>query len=392
MTTPLTLNGASASPHLLAFAQDLVRTRSYSGQEEAAARLIAAKMEALGYDEVAIDRWGNVLGRVGHGPRTILFDSHTDTVAVHDAGEWAVPPFGGEILDGWLWGRGSVDMKSGLAASVYAAALAKNQGLLGGKSVYVTGTVFEEDCDGEGLKRLLADRRLRPDYAVICEPSSNRIATGHKGKAQVIIRTRGVSAHGASPEKGVNAVYAMAGIIPRVDRLNASLMAQGGRHGTVVLSRISSTSVSLNAVPSECEIYLDRRTVVGETEEAIRSEMDALIAGADGASWELGTLHRTAWTGAPITYEPLHPAWEIGLEHPLAQALTAACRDALGRPPQEPVYWDYSTNAVAVVSQGIPTIGFGPGDGKLAHMRDERCPVQEIIEACGVYMQLIGKL
>ena len=119
---------------LLAFAQDLVRIKSYSGQEEQIARFIASRMETLGFDEVRIDRYGNVLGRVGNGERVILFDSHSDTVSVTDEDQWDIPPFSGEIVNGYLWGRGSVDMKSGLAASIYAAVIAKSQGQLSGKT------------------------------------------------------------------------------------------------------------------------------------------------------------------------------------------------------------------------------------------------------------------
>src|SRR5512139_1591897 len=115
----LMMNGMDIANDLLAFAQELVRTNSYSGQEEQVARCIAAKMEALGYDEVKIDRYGNVLGRVGDGERVILFDSHTDTVSVTDEDLWEVPPFSGVMVDGYVWGRGSVDMKSGAAASIY---------------------------------------------------------------------------------------------------------------------------------------------------------------------------------------------------------------------------------------------------------------------------------
>lgn len=379
------------SNDLLAFAQDLVRIQSYSGQEGELARFIAARMGALDFDEVTIDRWGNVLGRVGDGERAILFDSHTDTVTVTDEDQWQVPPFSGEIRDGRLWGRGAVDMKSGLAASVYAAAGAKRRGLLSGKRVYVTCTVDEEYCDGEGLKHLLADRALRPDCAVICEPSSNLISIGHKGKAQVIVRTRGVSAHGSAPEKGVNAVYEMAEIIQRVERAHQALAQAGGRGGTLVLARIASTGVSLNAVPSACEIYLDRRMVMGETEADIRAEMDQLVAGKD-AAWELGVLHRQTWTGEELVYAPLHPPWEISREHPLTRAFDAAYTEVFGHAPEKYDFWDFSTNAVAVVHSGVPTIGFGPGENKLAHMRDESCPTREIIDSSEVYTQVIGRL
>lgn len=387
----LLLNPQDVAPDLLAFTQDLVRLQSYSGQEGQVAAFIAAKMNALGFEAVQIDRYGNVFGRVGQGEKVILFDSHTDTVTVTDGEQWTRPPFSGEIVDGWLWGRGSVDMKAGLAASIYAAAIAKERGLLDGKTVIVSGTVDEEFCDGVGLKHMLEEAQLRPDFAIICEPSSNTITTGHKGKAQIIIRTHGVSAHGAAPEKGVNAVYEMAEIIQRIDQTNRALMAQGSRAGTLVLSQISSTSVSLNAVPSACQVYLDRRLVVGETEQTVRDELARIIAGKN-AEWEIGVLHRQTWTGEAITYEPLHQAWQISLEHPLAQALQAAYAETFGAPPDRYGFWDFSTNAVAVVRLGIPTIGFGPGDSKLAHMRDERCPVDEIIDACAVYTGLIGRL
>ena len=157
------------------------------------------------------------------------------------------------------------------------------------------------------------------------------------------------------------------------------------------MSQIGSTSVSLNAVPSACEAYLDRRMVVGETEETIRQEMERIILGKN-ASWEIGTLHRQTWTGEELTYEPLHPAWEISLEHPLAQAFSAAYGDVFGRAPEKYEYWDFSTNAVALIRLGVATIGFGPGEHKLAHMRDERCEVRQIVEACEVYTRVIGRI
>ena len=376
---------------LIEFTQSLVRIQSFSGQEEEIAGCIAAKMQALNFDEVTIDALGNVLGRIGSGSKSILFDSHMDTVTVNDAEQWDVPPFSGAIVDGRLYGRGSMDMKASLAASIYAAALAKRRGLAADTTVYVSGTVFEEDCDGENLKHLFKELNLRPDFVVICEPSENRIALGHKGKAQIALKSHGVSAHGSAPEKGLNAVYEMAEIIQRVEQVNAELMKRGDPRPTLVLSRISSVSASLNAVPSECEIYLDRRMVPGETVEDIRQEMERLIAGKK-ASWEVGRLRRTSWTGMEINYEPLHPAWKIDLDHPLTRACNAAYRETFGRDPDRYDYWDFSTNAVTPVSLGIPTIGFGPGDSKLAHMINENCPVEQIVEACAFYARLIEKI
>ncbi len=376
---------------LIAFAQRLVQTKSITGHEEEIVRLVAGQMKALGYDDVIIDRMGNVLGRIGQGAKAVMLDTHLDTVEVNDAERWTVPPFSGRIVDGRLYGRGAADMKSGAAAAIYAGALAKRAGLNAGKSIYVSGTVLEEDCDGQNLKHLFSELNFRPGYVIICEPSSNRISLGHKGKAQITVKTRGVSAHGAAPEKGVNAIYAMAGIIQRVEKKNAELTQRPAPHGTLVMTRISSTAPSLNAVPSACEVYLDRRIVLGETEAAIRQEMDELIRGRD-ASWEVDVLHRTSWTGLDIAYQPFHAAWKIDLDHELARACLGAYRETFGHDPADYEYWDFSTNAVTPTSLGIPTIGFGPGDSKLAHMLDEHCPVEQIVAACGFYVRAIGKL
>lgn len=376
---------------LIAFTQTLIRMKSLSGQEGEVIKLIEKKMLDLGYDEVKIDSMGNVIGRIGNGAKSIMFDSHVDTVEVKDEAEWNIPPFSGEIVDGRLHGRGSVDMKSAVAASIYAGALAKQLGFTADKTVYVSCTVFEEDCDGENLKHLFKELNLKPDYVVICEPSNNVITLGHKGKAQISIKTHGVSAHGSAPEKGVNAIYEMAEIIQRVDKTNLELMKKGNPRGTLVMSRISSVSASLNAVPSECEVYLDRRMIPGETEADIKHEMDEIIKGKN-ASWEVGTLHRKSWTGMDIKYEPFHLAWKIELEHELSKACIAAYQENFGDAPTAYDFWDFSTNAVTPVSMGIPTIGFGPGEYKLAHMRNENCEVSQIIEACGFYTRVIGKI
>ncbi len=376
---------------LIDFVQDLIRIQSYSGQEESIIKFIRQKMLDLGYDEVKIDSMGNVVGKIGSGKKVVMFDSHVDTVEVNDDADWKFPPFNGTIANGHIHGRGSVDMKSAAGASIYSAVLAMEQGLIDGKTIYVSCTVMEEDCDAENLKHLFDELNLRPDYMIICEPSNNKITLGHKGKAQIAITTQGVSAHGAAPEKGVNAIYEMAEIIQRVEKRNQELSMQSGLKGTLVLSRISSISASLNAVPSECEIYLDRRTVPGETNEQIKKEMDNLVQGTN-ASWEVGILHRKSWTGKNVTYRPFHEAWQIDKEHELTKACIAAYQDLFSPDEIEFEYWNFSTNAVTPVSMGIPTIGFGPGNYQLAHMCSEHCEVQQIIDACAFYVELIRRI
>jgi len=388
MMNTLDLITPEVKKELIEFTQSLVRIKSVSGQEGKIVTFIEKKMNALGYDEVIIDSMGNVVGRIGNGEKAIMFDSHIDTVEVKDEEKWDVPPFSGTIVDGRLYGRGSVDMKSGAAASIYAGAIAKNLGFDSGKAIYVSCSVLEEDCDGENLKHVFQELNFKPNYMIICEPSDNKISLGHKGKAQISIKTYGISAHGSAPEKGINAIYEMAEIIQRVEKTNAELMKKDGPKGTLVMSRISSTGASLNAVPSECEAYLDRRMVPGETEDAIKKEMDQIIKGKN-ATWEVGTLYRKSWTGMDITYEPFHLAWKIDLQHELTRACIAAYHENFGSDPAEYDFWDFSTNAVTPVSMGIPTIGFGPGEYKLAHMYNEHCKVNQIIDACSFYTRII---
>jgi putative selenium metabolism hydrolase len=376
---------------LIDFVRSLVGIKSFSDHEGEIAHFIHGKMESLGFDEAFIDGVGNVVGRIGRGGRSILFDSHMDTVGVSDEEEWTYPPFEGKIVEGRLYGRGSVDMKSALSASLYAASNAKKRGLADNATIYVTCTVCEEFCDGVSLETLMEDAGIRPDFVVVCEPSDNTITLGHKGKFQASVTTRGVSSHGSAPEKGINAVYEMADIIKRVEELNAKLCSSGDEHGTIVLSDISCVSESLNAVPSECRIYLDRRLVPGETECDVAFELDSLVAGYR-AVWEQGILHRRSWKGRELHYSPSHEPWKIARDHELTGIFDAAYAETFGRAPKKYDFWDFSTNAVTPVKMGIPTIGFGPGEYKLAHMRDENCEVRKIADACRFYTSVIGKL
>ena len=334
---------------------------------------------------------GNIVGRLGQGEKSILFDAHMDTVAVYDTAEWQRDPFSGEIDNGYLYGRGSVDMKSALAAAVYGGILADRRGWTKDKTVYVTCTVDEEYCDGENLKYIFQNGALRPDYVVICEPSNNKIAVGHKGKGQFIIQTAGTSAHASAPERGVNAVYEMAEIIMRVNELNRRLSAGNGEHGTVVLSNISCTTASLNAVPSLCEIYLDRRIAPHEDLDDVRCELDQLVVGKN-ASWKVGDLHRRSWTGYDIHYVPFHPGWKIAEDHPLTRMASAAYEAIFSTQPSDYLFWDFGTNGTTPAAMKIPTIGFGPGDPLWAHMVDERCEVGQITDACRFYAELIHQI
>ena len=250
---------------LVKFMQDIIRIPSLSSQESAVIERIREEMQRLDYDEVTVDPMGNLLGRIGHGPRVIALDGHVDTVDVGDPALWDRDPHSGDVEDGILYGRGSSDQKGGVAASVYAGALLKRRGLPEEITLYVTATVQEEDCDGLCWQYIVNELGLRPDLLVSTEPTSLRIYRGQRGRMEMTVHTTGLSCHGSAPERGVNAIYKMAGIIAEIEQLNERLEPRDplGK-GSVTISEIRSTSPSLCAVADGCTIHLDRRLTVGK--------------------------------------------------------------------------------------------------------------------------------
>ena len=375
---------------ITAFAQELIRTKSYTHDEGAVVQLISEKMKSLGYTEVIRDDFGNVAGRIGNGDTTILFDSHCDTVEVNDPEEWTADPFGGEIIDGKIYGRGTVDMKGAIAATVYAGYVIKQLSLDKGKSVYISCSIMEEDIEGEALLYLCEKNNIHPDYVVICEPSSLKLATGHRGRAMLTIDTEGISAHGSSPELGDNAIYKVKDIIGRIEDLQARLSADSTA-GSVTLSRIESQAVSLNAVPDKCKLYLDRRLELGEDEAYVTAEMNRLTDGTD-TRWDIHEIRDRTWTDKPVSCRAFFNPWELNEDHKLAQVSIRTYRETSGK-TAELFKWNFSTNGFASAGKlGIPTIGFGPGNPALAHCRNECCAVSEIIEAFKFYTLLVHNL
>ena len=380
----------SLESQLISFAQDLVRIESRTGQEGNIVQRVKQEMEKLDYDDIIIDKVGNIIGIIGNGPVKLLFDSHIDHVDVNDADQWVHSPYSGDIEDGKLYGRGSSDMKGSFASAVYAGHIMKKLGLVEGKTIFICGSVMEEDYDGEGLYHAIVDNNLKPDYVVICEPTHLNISMGHSGRAIYQINVKGTSSHGAAPEKGDNAVYKAVKIIERIEELGKKYMAMPLECPSIALTKIESTSVSMNAVPGSCTIYIDRRICLHETEESIGKEMGWLIGDID-ADWEIYDAIGKSYTGEDIILHSYLPAWEIKKEHPLAQSCFQTYQEVFGEYPK-PYKWDFSTNGVASAKLGIPTIGFGAGIEKMAHMANEYCSISDLILACQFFSLLPLKL
>jgi putative selenium metabolism hydrolase len=202
--------------------QRLIRIRSYSGQEKEIVEFILDTMQYYGFDDQYSDDLGNAVGRIGDGPVKILYDAHIDTVQVTDEESWTYPPFEGRIVGGTIYGRGAVDEKSAMAGFLMAGKLLKtlyqNDGLP--FSLYVVGSVMEEDCDGYPLRHLIEQEGLRPDYVLLGEPTDLKVFRGQRGRMEMQITATGKSAHGAHNRQGINAIYKMNPIVTAIERLD----------------------------------------------------------------------------------------------------------------------------------------------------------------------------
>lgn len=388
-TIKLNIRGimAELSGDLTAFARKLVQTKSMTCEEKEAAALIEAEMQKLGYDEVRIDETGNVIGRIGNGQKILFFDSHMDTVTVIDEGQWDVDPYGGEIRDGKLYGRGAVDMKCPLAASLYGACIAKRAGLPEDVTIYVSASAMEEDFDGEAVRQFLTATGLRPHGVVICEPTDLKIATGHRGRALIEVTVNGKGCHASNPAAGVNPVYLMEDIIHKVREQAAALDALEGEKGSVALTNIYCSTASNNSVPQTASIILDRRLAVGESEEVITAEMDRLTAGTNG-TWRFSDIPAQSWTGKNFVFHSFLPAWKIPRDHALVRAAEQAYETVQD---QKPILFQMQASTNGVTTAGmfhLPTIVLGPGDIALAHSVNEYCDVQSMFDASCIYAAL----
>jgi len=376
---------------LTGFMQDIIRIPSLSSQEGAVIDRIRQEMEKLDYDEITVDPMGNLIGRIGSGPRIIAFDGHTDVVDVGDRSLWDREPFSGDIEDGILYGRGTSDMKGGVASSVYAGGIVKKRGVPDDVTVYVTATVQEEDCDGLCWQYIANEDGIRPELVCITEPTSLRVYRGHRGRMEMEVHTSGISCHGSAPERGVNAVYKMAGIIADIESLNEGLEPRDplGK-GTVTISEIRSTSPSLCAVADGCTIHLDRRLTIGETEETSVAEIEALPS-VQVAEATVTVLDYAvpSYTGLTYPTRKYYPTWETPEDHSGVNAALAAHQGAFGE-DAEVGFWVFSTNAVATAGMlDIPTIGFGPGHEKFAHAPNEQVEIEHLVRSSAFYTALV---
>lgn len=388
---------AEAETDILKFFREIVAIPSMRSQIGEVGQRIGEEMKKLGYDEVYVDKYGSIVGKIGSGEKILLYDSHIDTVDIGDPEQWQWDPFEGKVEDGMLYARGALDEKNSTPGMIYGLAFARDLGLLEGFTCYYLGNI-EEWCDGVGCAAFHDWEGIHPDFVVIGEPTNMKVYRGHKGRIEMEISCKGKSAHAASNYMGDNAIYKMLPVIDSISKMEKDFVPHEFLgQGRVTVTRISSVSPSTNAVPDECTIFIDRRVTFGETKAYWRAALESIIPEEHKADFEVRKLIYTepSHTGAVYEYEQYFPAWALEEEHPFVQAGIATMKalwdsdDPFGQGK-----WDFSTNGNYWAGKlGIPSIGFGPGNEIYAHAVNEHVPLKDVVEATkfyGLLPQMLG--
>jgi putative selenium metabolism hydrolase len=378
---------------IIHFMRDICAIPSMDSQIGPVGERIQQEMRKLGYDEVRFDKMGNTLGRIGTGPRTIVFDSHIDTVGIGDRSAWHWDPFIGKVEDGVLYARGACDEKNSTPGMVYGLAIARDLGLLEGWTAYYFGNM-EEWCDGIAPNSfVVADPQVKPDFVIIGEPTKMQVYRGHKGRVEMKVVSKGKSAHAASNHVGDNAIYKLLPVIEGISKLEPQLGDHPFLgHGKITVSDMKVQTPSINAVPDEATIFIDRRMTFGETKEGCVEQVRALIPPQHRTAITVEALFydEPSYTGFVFAVDKYFPPWALDESHPLVQAGIQA-RTLLGLPDAPTGKWDFSTNGTYWAGKaGIPAIGFGPGDETTAHTVNDSVSLDEVVQATGFYAVVAG--
>lgn len=370
----------------------LIKIKSLSMGEKMVMEELSRQMINAGFDEVKTDGLGNVVGRIGHGKKILAIDAHMDTVDTGQLENWSFDPFCGEISNGFVHGRGSVDQKGGAAAFITSGRIIKELGFSEDLTIYFVGSVMEEDCDGLCWKYLYEEEGIKPDFAISTEPTNLNIYRGQRGRMEIGVHFYGVSCHGSAPERGENAIYKAAKAALEIEKLNTQLKDDPflGK-GTVTISEIKSGSPSLCAVADYAYFHLDRRLTWGETKESAVKEIEGIVKSMN-AKVEVLFYEEIAYTGLKYGMEKYYPTWKIDENSFIIQTGVKAFTELFDIDPIVDK-WTFSTNGVTINGYyKVPLLGFGPGNEVFAHAPNEKVPVEHLTKASAFYAGFIYKL
>ena len=359
---------------LVACARALVRIPSVLGHEEAMAIRVRDEMQQLAFDAIETDEAGNVIGVVNGatpGP-TLLFDAHMDTVDVVPREVWAHDPFGAELVDGRIYGRGSSDMKGAL-----------DREILRGRIV-ISASVGEEQIEGAALRCVMD--RYHPDFVVIGESSNLNLVRAGRGRAEFILKTHGRPSHASSPAQGLNAVHEMCRVIAEIEALPMSAHSFVGSGVMCLTDIVSIPYPAHSVVPSGCQVTYERRLIPGETRDAMIDELHAACerAKAGDTTIELASIHYKTYTGIEWREVKWYPPWELPEDSSFIRSVKAAL-DSAGFSSSFASYQFCTNAAYSAGVANVPTIGFGPSSEHLAHITDEYLEVAQLTGACRGY-------
>lgn len=369
---------------VIAFLQGLVRIPSVNppGDVQDAIAYVQGTLADAGFScrtEAAKPEKPNLIAELGGGEGpTLLFNAHVDVVPIGERSAWTYDPWGAEIHDGRVYGRGAGDDKASVTAQVMAGVAIARSGIPLRGTLIVNEVADEEVAGIDGTGFLVENGLLNPDMVIVGEQTFNRVNVGEKGGAGTKIVVTGRTAHGALPWEGANAIEAMAEIITALRRELYPKLKERTHpyfHPSSASVNMIAGGVKENVVPDRCEVYLDRRIIPGEDPQAVIQEIreiaERAVAGMEGITVEVGTrLHARA---ASMTDE----------NHPLVKSVLSAIHYLGG---DETIGgFSMGTDGRFFSSKGIPTIILGPGDPSLAHKPNEWVGVDEVLEATRIY-------
>jgi succinyl-diaminopimelate desuccinylase len=372
---------------VLAIAQALIRARSENPgtTEDAAAEVATGALLALGASpETVRGEAGrpSVIATIGAGDGpTLAWNGHLDTVPAGTLDTWSVDPFAGEVVDGRLIGRGACDMKGPVAAALAGAAAVVQAGVeLAGSLTF--HLVADEELAGTHGTQVLRDRGLLTQgAAIVGEPSNLEVALAERGGAWVTATTYGAAAHGSQPDRGVNAITAMARFLLRLQEVVPDTIHPLCGRATVNAALIEGGSAP-NMVPDRCVVDIDRRTIPGETDpDAVLAPFRALVddLGAGDATFDLRTEIRE-WIMAA----------EAPADAPIAAAIRVATAAETGAAPPDVGFTGITDARFYLNDAAIPTVIFGPGDLSVAHTADEWIGLDELVTGARTYARVFA--
>jgi succinyl-diaminopimelate desuccinylase len=382
----------------VAFAQDLIRIPSVSGNEGSVAERVVEELKRLRFDDVWVDEVGNVIAHVrgrSQAP-SVMLCSHLDVVDVGDPTQWEYPPFSGEIANGCLHGRGAIDCKGPLALQLYAAATLINSRPAG--DVYLLCTVLEESGSW-GMNHFMKHGAFRPAAVILGEATAGDICVGHRGRRELMITIRGKSAHASAPQRGCNPVDFLPSVLDALRSFVESLPIHNVLgHSTLVPTLIETWPGSRNMIPEEVRIIIDWRTLSGESNKNtvedlqifLRDQLKSRIG--DNLIIQEVVDTKRMYTGFEYTGRISTSSFLMPDTHPLVQAAVQAVRAATGiTPAARP--WTFGTDGGCSCGvYGIPTLGYAPGQEADAHTNRERLRLDAAHTVYEAYPTLISEL